>query len=177
MIAALLFATALTASAAPHPKPYWIKTYSLAPYQETWTGELEVKKLDAALPKIVAAVEKNGGKLTQPLENFIGSVNEKQLSLSIPQTKAKSLLAALRKLGKSPEPAVRPAGNPLPLAEVREKLGRLTKEKTDNPVAFAQIPVAVEVVDELIENLANVEAVARAANGAVLWNLTVREAR
>lgn len=177
MIAALLLAAALPASAADHPKPYWMKTYSLMPYQETWSGELEVKKLDESLPKVVAAVEKNGGKLTLPLANFVGSVSEKQLSLSVPKKKAKTLLAALRKLGKSAEPAVRPGASALPLAEVRYKLGHLTKEKAENPVALASVPAVAEAVDELIEHLANVEAVARDTDGAILWNITVREAR
>jgi hypothetical protein len=177
MIAWLLLAAALPAATAPHPKPYWIKTYSFSPYQETWTGELEVKKLDAAFPAVVAAVEKNDGKLTQPLTIFVGSISEKQLSLTVPRKKAKSLLAALRKLGKSPEPHVRPNGGAIRIDEVREKLALLTKEKNDNPVAFAQIPVVAGAVDEMIEHLANVEAVARSAEGVVLLNLTVREVR
>ncbi len=178
MIKALLFLAALaSASPAPHAKPYWLKTYSLAPYQETWRGELEVKKLDAALPKVVAAVEKSGGRLTQPLANFAGSSTEQQLSLIVPQKKARALLQALRRLGKVAEPAVRPNGAPIPLGEVREKLARLTKEKTENQVALAQTPAAAEAVDEMIEHLANVEAVARSTDGEVLWNLTVKEAR
>ncbi len=179
MITALLLAAALPAAAAsapaPRPKPYWIKNYSMAPYRETWSGDLSVKKLDAALSKIVAAVEKNGGKLTQPLGNFAGSSTEQQLSLTVPLKKSKGLLAALKKLGQGLDPVVRPAGAPIQLDEVREKLGRLTKERMDNPVAFAQIPVAAEVIDEIIEHLANVEAVARSTDGEVLMNLTIRE--
>ena len=177
MIAALLLATSLTAAAAPRAKPYWIKTYSLAPYHETWSGDLMVKTLDAATPKVVDAVEKNGGRLLQPLTNFVRSATEQQLSLTIPLKKAKGLLAALRKIGKGLKPAVRPMGAPIPLDEVREKLGRLTKEKRENQVAFAQTPAAAEAVDEMIEHLANVEAVARSADGEVLWNITVREVR
>ena len=177
LIISLVGLTASAATPAAQTKPYWTKNYSLAPYHETWSGDLSVKKLDAALPKIVAAVEKRGGKLTQPLANFAGSVAEKQLSLTVPLKKAKSLLAALRKIGKCAEPAVRQSGVAIPIEEVREKLGRLTKEKTDNPVAFAQIPLAAEAVDEMIEHLANVEAVARSTDGTVLWNVTVREAR
>ncbi len=178
MIAALLlFAVSAAASPAPHAKPYWLKTYSLAPYRETWNGELAVKKLDATLPKIVAAVENGGGRLTMPLAQFVGSATEQQLSLIVPQKKSKPLLAALRKLGKAPDPAVRSSGAPIPLEEVREKLARLTKEKTASAVALGQTPAAAEIIDELIEHLANVEAVARATDGEVLWNVTVKEAR
>lgn len=175
--ALLLLAASAFATPAPHAKPYWLKTYSLAPYRETWSGELEVKALDAALPKVVAAVEKGGGRLTQPLANFVGSSSEKQLSLVVPQGKAKALLKALRKLGKPSDPSIRPHGVPIPLDEVREKLACLTKEKTENRAALALVPGAAEAVDEMIEHLANVEAVARSTDGEVLWNLTVRGAR
>ncbi|MBI4060239.1 MAG: hypothetical protein HY403_02295 [Elusimicrobia bacterium] len=173
----ILLLLAASVSAAPHAKPYWLKTYSLAPYRETWSGELAVKKLDAALPRVVAAVEKGGGRLIQPLANFAGSSTEQQMSLTVPRKKAKALLAALRRLGKAPEPLVRPSAPAIPLDEVREKLARLTKEKTENPTAPARTPAAAEAIDEMIEHLANVEAVARATDGEVLWNLTVQEAR
>ena len=62
MIAAVFLAAALNAAAAiaPQSGSYWMKTYSLAPYREIWSGDLSVKKVDAALPKIVAVVEKSG---------------------------------------------------------------------------------------------------------------------
>ena len=178
MITTLMFLAAVASAApAPHAKPYWLKTYSLAPYRETWSGEISVKTLSVALPKLSALVENGGGRLTQPMENFVGSSTEKQLSFVVPLKKAKALTAALRKLGKLPAPAVRPHGTQTPLAEVREKLARLTKEKTENRVALGQTPAAAEAVDEMIEHLANVEAVARSTDGEVLWNLTVKEVR
>lgn len=178
MITTMLFlAAAASAAPVPHSKPYWLKTYSLAPYRETWTGGLEVKKLEAALPKLIGAVESGGARLTQPMTNFVGSATEQQLSFVVPLKKAKALRAALRKLGKLTDPSVRPHSTPTPLAEVREKLARLTKEKTENRVALGQTPAAAEAVDEMIEHLANVEAVARSTDGEVLWNLTVKEAR
>ena len=178
MISALLL-VALSASAAPVRRdgPYWLKTYSLAPYHETWSGDLAVKKLEAALPKIEEAVEKGGGKLTQPLRNFVGSATEQQLSLIVPLKKAKPQLAALRKLGRATAPVVRANGTPIPLDEVRDKLSRLTKEKTESRASLARTPAAAEAVDEMIEHLANVEAVARSTDGEVLWNLTVKEGR
>lgn len=175
--ALLLFAVCASAAPAPHARPYWLKIYSLAPYRETWTGDLAVKKLDAALPKIVSAVEKEGGRLTQPLANFVGSKSEQQLSFTVPYKKSKALLASLRKLGKAENPAVRPNGEMIPLDEVRAKLARLTSEKNEKWGALAQTPAAAEAVDEMIEHLANVEAVARATDGEVLWNITVKEAR
>jgi len=175
--ALLLFAVFASAAPAPHARPYWLKTYSLAPYRETWSGELAVKKLDAALPKIVSAIEKGGGRLTQPLVNFAGSATEQQLSLTVPYKKSKALLAALRKLGKAGDPAVRRNAEMVPLDEVRAKLARLTSEKNEKWGALAQTPAAAEAVDEMIEHLANVEAVARSTDGEVLWNITVKESR
>ncbi len=175
--ALLLFCVFASAAPAPHVRPYWLKIYSLAPYRETWSGELAVKKLDAALPQIVSAVEKNGGRLTQPLANFAGTKTEQQLSLTAPYKKSKSLLAALRKLGKAADPEVRQNGEMIPLDEVREKLARLTSEKNEKWGALAQTPAAAEAVDEMIEHLTNVEAVVRSTDGEVLWNITVKEAR
>lgn len=175
--ALLIFAVLASAAPAPHARPYWLKTYSLAPYRETWSGEISVKKLGAALPKIVSAVEKGGGRLTQPLANFAGSETEQQISLTVPYKKSKALLASLRKIGKAADPAVRRSGEMIPLDEVRAKLARLTAEKNEKWGALAQTPAAAEAVDEMIEHLANVEAVARSTDGEVLWNITVKEAR
>lgn len=174
---ALLLAFSASAAPAPRAKPYWIKTYSLAPYRETWSGDLEVKKLDATLPKLVAAVEKNGGRLVQPLANSVGAATEQQLSLIVPLPKAKALLAAVRKLGKAADPAVRPHSEKIPLEEVRAKITALTYEKNEKWGALAQMPAASEAVDEMLEHLVTVEAVARATDGEVLWNLTVKEKR
>lgn len=178
MITSILLLVAVASAApAPHVKPYWLKTYSLAPYREMWSGDISVKTLSVALPKISAAIEKGGGHLTQPLANFAASSTEHQLSVIVPHKKSKALLAALRKIGKCPDPAVRSNGTPIPFEEVREKLGRLTKEKMMNQASLGQTPAAAEAVDEMIEHLANVEAVARTTDGEVLWNFTVKESR
>ncbi|MDP3542492.1 MAG: hypothetical protein Q8T11_08500 [Elusimicrobiota bacterium] len=169
--------SAAAAAPAPHAKPYWLKTYSQTPYRETWRGELTVKKLDEALPKVVAAVEGGGGRLVQPLENFVRSASEQQLSLVVPLKNSKALLKALRKLGQSADPSVRPYAPPVPLDEVREKLSALKKEKEEKWGALAQTPVAAAAVDELIEHLTAVEAAARSVEPEVLWNLTVKEGR
>lgn len=176
---ALALLVALTAAAAPAPraKPYWIKNYPMTAYRETWTSELAVKKADDAMPKVVAAVEKEGGRLTQPLSNFVASADARQIMFVVPLAKAKGALAAFKKLGKTTEPSVRPQGTPVDAKELRGKLEKLAKEKEDNPVAFAQVPLTTEVVDELLEHLKNAEAVERTAPSEVLWNLTVRDKR
>lgn len=174
---ALLLAAGALAAPAPRARPYWLKTYPLAPYRETWRGTLRVKNLAAALPKVVDAVEAGGGRLTQPAAIFVGSSTEKQLSWAVPQKKARALLAALRKIGAAEEPAVRSNNGTIPLEEVREKLALLTKEKNEKWGALAQTPAAAEAVDEMIEHLSSVEALASSAEGEVLWNFTITEAR
>lgn len=176
MSAALALLLAVSAAAAPD-KPHWIKNYPMTAYRETWTSELAVKKLDEAMPKVVAAVEKNGGRLTQPLASFVAAVDARQIMFVLPLDQSKKALAALRKLGKAADPAVRPLGEPVDSKELRAKLDKLAKEKNDNPVAFAQIPLTAQLVDELLEHLVNADAVQRTAPSEVLWNLTVREKR
>lgn len=186
MIAALLLLASAAAASSTAPsarppevreRPYWLKTYSLAPYREAWRSDLSVKKLDAALPKVVAAIEKNGGRLTQPLANFARSADEQQLSVVVPLKKAKTLLAALRKLGKMEEPFMRPQAERIPLAQVREKLARLLKEKAEGQRELSRLPAAAEALDEMIEHLSNAEAAARSEGDEALWNMTVKEAR
>ena len=174
---ALLLAVSAAAAPPPRAKPYWIKNYPMTAYRETWSSELAVKKLDDAMPKIVAAVEKDGGRLTQPLASFVAAVDARQIMFVLPLAKAKGTLTAFKKLGKPTEPSVRPQGTPVDSKELHAKLDKLAKEKADNPVAFAQIPLTTEVVDELIEHLSNADAVERTAPSEVLWNLTVREKR
>jgi hypothetical protein len=174
---ALVFLAAAVAAPVPHGRPYWLKTYSQSPYRETWSGEISVKTLSVAVPKVVSAVEKSGGRLTQPLALFAASSTEQQLSFIAPLKDSKALLKDLRKLGKAADPGVRPHAAPVPLEEVREKLRRLTREKAENKSALAQAPSVAEAVDEMIEHLTFVEAVARSADGEALWNLTVKEVR
>ncbi|MCR4294112.1 MAG: hypothetical protein NUW21_01155, partial [Elusimicrobia bacterium] len=88
-LATILLAVTAAAAPAPRAKPYWLKTYSQTPYRETWRGELSVKTLSVAMPKAVAAVEKGGGRLVQPLANFVGSATEQQLSLIVPLKRSK----------------------------------------------------------------------------------------
>ncbi|MEK7382655.1 MAG: hypothetical protein AAB262_05140 [Elusimicrobiota bacterium] len=174
-----VFATAAPAPSTP-PFPskgvYWLKTYSTSPHKESWNAELVVKDLDLALPKILKAVEKEGGKLTQPLESFPASRidHSQQLTLAIPKKGAQALIKRLRKLGELPEPRVSPLGAPIPLNEVRAKIDRLLKEKTERAAAFAQVPVAAEASDEILEHLLMVEAVASRAEVVVLLNLALR---
>ena len=71
----------------------------------------------------------------------------------------------------------RPAGEIVPLDEVRRKLARLSREKAEKGALLAQLPATAEAVDELIASLSTVEAEVQTAEGRELWNVTVRARR
>ena len=168
-------AAAAPAPAAPSKGIYWLKTYSTAPHQESWNVELAVKDLERSLPKILKAVEKEGGRLTQPLETFPASKIDRsqQLSLAIPRKGAASLVKRLRKLGELSEPRVLPLGTPIPLDEVRAKIARLMKERAERAAELARVPAAAEASEEILEGLLGAEAAA-VREASVLFNITVR---
>lgn len=183
MIASILVASALSCGAATAPaapaaakeRPRWLKVYPLSPRREAWNGTVEVKKLDGVAEKVVAAAEKNGGRLTQPLQTFPVDVHERQLVLVVPLKNATALLKAMRKLGTAADPDVRSVSEAAPIAEVKEKLSRLLKERAEQPAAYALTPASAEATDEIIEHLSAVVAADRAAVPEVLWNVTLRE--
>jgi hypothetical protein len=156
-------------------EPNWLKAYPVTPFREFWTGELTVKSLDRAIPALVEAAEKDGASLTQGLNTYIASEKSKQLSLSIPQKKAKDFLKLLRKHGGMADPLVQ-QGLPRPnMDELRGKIDRLIKERVDKKNALAQVPATAEASEEILEQLLNAEALAKRTQDAVLLNLTVRE--
>lgn len=178
MKALLLLLAALPAGAAAVAgEPYWFKTYSTAPYKEFWTGELVVKDLAKDLPKALAAVEKEGGALTQPLSTFASSKADhvQQLSFTLPGKGAKKLLNDLRRLGTLDQPAVRAAGAPIPLAEVEAKIDVIMKEKTGHAAELAKVPAAAAAQEEILEHLLLVEEVAKRADSEVRFNLQVSQ--
>jgi len=178
-LAVLLSPPSSAAPAAPAPRPgeaYWFKTYSTAPYKEFWTAELVVKDFARGLPKALTAIEKAGGKLTQPIGNFASSKKDEsqQLSFTIPRAGAKSLLKPLRKLGDMADPGVRFTGAPIPLPEIEAKIDVLMKEKTDHAAELAKVPGSAAAAEEILEHLLMVEEVAKRVDAEVLFDLQVR---
>ncbi|MFI5362838.1 MAG: hypothetical protein ACHQ49_12770 [Elusimicrobiota bacterium] len=158
-------------------EPYWFKTYSTAPYAEIWTGDLALKHFARDLPKIVKAIENNGGALTQPLANFVSSQKDQtqQLSFSLPRDRAQALLKAFRTMGDMAEPAVRPMGTPIPIKEVRAKIDVMMKEKTDHGAELARVPAAAAAEEEILEHLLLVEELSSRAVSELRFNLLVRQ--
>jgi len=176
-----------TATPAPSPAPqlegahsgapYWFKTYSTAPYKEIWTGDLALINFERDLPKAVAAIEGNGGVLTQPLANFVSSRKDKtqQIVFSFPRKNAAALLKSLRTLGDLPDPKVQAVGAPIPLDEVRAKIAVMMKEKTDRSAELARVPAAAAAEEEILEHLLMVEEIASHVVVEVRFDMTVRQ--
>jgi hypothetical protein len=158
-------------------EPYWFKSYSTAPYKEIWSAELTVKNLDAGLPKIVEAIQKNGGVLDQPPSNSASSVTEhtQQLILSVPGKKSKGLVKALRKLGTMFDPTIRPQGAPIPIDEIRSKISVLMKEKSEHAADLAKVPAAAAAEEEILEHLLLVSEVAERTDTQIRVNLLVKQ--
>lgn len=164
-------------SGAHSGNPYWFKTYSTAPYKEIWTGDLALKDFANDLPKVVKAIESNGGALTQPLKDFVSSRKDQsqQLTFSLPRDNARILLKALRKLGEMQDPSVRPMGVPIPLEEVRAKIAVMMKEKAERGAELARVPAAAAAEEEILEHLLMVEELATRTVVEVRFNLLVRQ--
>ena len=157
--------------------PYWFKTYSTAPYKEIWTGDLALKNFDRDLPKVVKAIEANGGALTQPLKNFVSSQKDQtqQITFSVPRDNAKALLKSLRALGDMPDPGTSATGVPIPVDEVRAKIAVMMKEKTDRAAELARVPAAAAAEEEILDHLLMVEELASRVVVEVRFNLSVRQ--
>jgi hypothetical protein len=157
--------------------PYWFKTYSTAPYKEIWTGELALNDFANDLPKVVKAIEANGGALTQPLANFVSSRKDQtqQIVFSVPRDRANALLKSLRALGDMPEPKAQTVGVPIPLDEVRAKIDVMMKEKTQHAAELARVPAAAAAEEEILEHLLMVEEVGARFVVEVRFDLSVRQ--
>jgi len=157
--------------------PYWLKVYSVMPFEESWNIELLVEDFSKGLPKALVVIGDEGGRLTQPLKNFASSrIDEsQQLSLGVPKGKAKRLLRGLRKLGEMRDPVINRLNAPLPLKEIREKIDLLMKEKAERASVLSQVPAAAEASEEILEHLLRVEAEAARVEASILINLTVRK--
>jgi hypothetical protein len=159
----------------PAGAPYWLKTYSTAPYQEYWTGVLTVKDLAKDLPRVLKAAEKEKSPLAQDLKSFASSARQQQLVFLVPGERGKALFKRLRKLGDLPEPDMRTLGPKLPLDEIRAKIDRLMKERAEHDAELKHLPVALEIEEEVLERLVLVEEIAKQTRGPVRFNLLVQQ--
>lgn len=157
--------------------PYWLRLYSTTPRQVYWTGELTVKRLDDDLPRVLVAVDKEGGSLTQDLRSFVSGSNPptQQLTLVVPRARANSLIKRLRKLGQLPEPAAREAGENIPFDEVKTKIDRLVAERAQRAAELSRMPVAEEIEEELLGYLLTVKALAPRGEEKIRIDLLVRQ--
>jgi hypothetical protein len=183
-LAALALAAGLAGAAEPQKPspataPYWLKNYAVSSYRETWTLSVRVRSLDKDLPGVRKAFEQGGGSLIQPLENFPASktAGSQQLSYGMRRKAAKAALKKLKKTASFTEPRVGPAGEPLPLDEVRDKMRRLSAEKESRRRELSAMPATASLVDEVLERLRGLESAAVAPDALILVNVTVQEKR
>lgn len=155
----------------------WLRVYPLAEYREFWTTTTEVKSLQKDLPRVMAAVEKHGGALVTPLANSAASptAGTQQLTYRLTVKDAPSALKALKKIGLTTPPQVRPSGEKLPASEIKSKLEALAKDKREHAAELARMPAVSGLVDAAMGHLAAADAVAERAGGEVVLDLTVQE--
>ena len=157
----------------------WTKTYSLAPYREFWTFDVDVKDYNKDLPKVMTLLEKSGAQATVPPTQMAhgADLKSQQLSYKIPAKAGHEFLKSLEKLGRFSAPKISHSGEPISLPEVKEKLGKLTSERDAHPHELALMPSIAFMVDEMIQHLSAVKQVRESVDTQVMLNLTVREKR
>jgi hypothetical protein len=154
----------------------WLRVYPLAPYREFWTVEVDVKDMKRDLPRVMQAIEKNGGQLIVPLQNAAGSAVSatQQLSYRLTRRQGTAALKALGKVGSFPPPLVRPAGELLPVAEIERKIAALSREKESHAQQLSSMPSVSALVDAVLGHLVMAKAVAEKADAEVILNLTLQ---
>lgn len=158
------------------PPGQWLKLYSLSPYREHWTMTVEVKDMGKDLSKVLNVFSKAGAALTQLLENFPASKIDKtqQLSYRLSLRSARAALKNLKEVGKFADPLVRPAAEPIPLPEIKEKIQKLMAEKEAHAKELSAMPATSALAEELLEHLLMVESVHERTDTEVLLNITIQ---
>lgn len=183
-LATLLAGCALAAPVSPQKTTNpsqaavdWLRIYPMTTYREFWTLEVEVRDLKKDLPRVMQALEQRGGTLAAPLANSAGSVSEgtQQLSYRLTISQAKGALKDLRKLGTFAPPLIRPAGERLPVAEIKTKIAELSRDKQQHGSELARMPAVSALVESVLSHLVSAEAIAERVEAEVVLNLTVEE--
>ncbi len=160
---------------APARAADWLKTYAASPLKEIWSTELSVRKVDTDGLKAVQAVQKAGGKLTQPLDSFPASATARQMSFRLSREGARRALKSLRRLGRLGEPRKSVPPQLTPVTEVRDKLTLLQRDVVLHAKELAAMPAVSALVDEESVYLRDVIAQCSQKDGEILLNLTVQE--
>lgn len=180
---ALLAACAFAAPAAPaqpqNPSQAavdWLRLYPMTTYREFWTLTLQVRSMAKDLPRVMAALEKRGGTLSTPLANTASSTSEgtQQLTYRLVLSQAGPALQDLKKIGKSGPPLVRPAGEKLPVDEIKRKIADLSRDKQQHGSELARMPAVSALVESVLSHLVSAQAIAEKADGEVVLNLTLQ---
>ena len=123
--------------------------------------------------------EKAGSKPTIPVDQMAHSVEARsqQLSYQFPAQTGRESLKNLSKIGAVSGPKVSHTGEPISLAEVKEKLARLSMERDAHKNELALMPSVSMMVDEMIQHLTAVKRVRETVDTQVVLYMTVREKR
>lgn len=158
---------------------YWFRKYDLSPVKESWSMDIHVKEFERDLAQVEEIFAKHGATTTQPRELFIGSKTDRsqQLSYRLSRTAMRTVRGGLKKIGSFPEPIIRLPLEPISLAEVQDKIGKLDALKRGRAAELAGLAPADAIVDELLAHLLLVKSIQERADAEVQVNLTVRGAR
>ena len=153
---------------APMPI-HWLRLYPLTPYKANWSYDVEVADFDKAL----AALQKLGLKPTQPLELFPITKFERQASFRGSFKMAEAADKRLRKLGRVKDVRKRPVAEPVSLAEINDKIDKLSADKNALGDALTKAPHISAAVDEMLGHLLSVKALQETTDSEVLLNVTL----
>lgn len=170
-------ATALLAVSVWAEPADWLRIYPLTPYREFWTLQVDVKSLSRDLPRVMQALEKQQAQLTVPLANSVSSpsAGTQQLTYRLTQRRAAAALKALKTIGSCAPPSVRPAGELIPLEEIKHKIAALSRDKQAHESALASMPAVSALTEAVLGHLITAQAVAENSDPEVVLNLTLQE--
>lgn len=159
------------------PPVSWLKTYSLSPYKELWSINVEVKNLEKDAPRLAKSFEKAGASLTQPLAFFPSSRTDRsrQLSFRSSLKGAQAVLKILRKTAVVKDLRQRPAAEPISLKEISGKIEKLESDRRSRAAELASMPAVSALVEELLAHLSSARSVHERKDSEVLINIALKE--
>ena len=151
----------------------WLKIYPLAPYREYWAMTVSTADLSKDVGRVIAVVEKRGGKLAVPLANAVSSQTSQQLTFHLDRKQAEAVLGELKKSGLSAPPLVRPAGEKAPVAELTKKIDALMRDKQDHSEELAKMPAVSALTDAALSHLVTARTITQKGLEEIVLNLTL----
>jgi hypothetical protein len=161
---------------AAEPATSWLKTYPIREFGAQWHYDYQVKNLKKNKDKILDILKKNNGELTQPLESFPNTKDDKfqQLSYKIRRNDAEKVLKELNKIA-SIKRSTQKDDNSTYIEEASEKLIRLRTDTETEKDAIKRMPTVSELTKEYQAHLEKVVKSYEDSKDQVLLNLVLEE--